>query len=146
ILGHEFMGEVVEVGPEVTNLQVGDRVVVPFPISCGHCFFCEHDLWSLCDNSNTNAYMTEKIYGYGVAGIYGYSHMMGGYAGALAEYVRITLADVVPLNVPDDLSDEQVLFLSDIFPSGYQAAEHCEIQPGQTVAIFGCGPVGPFAL
>ncbi len=146
ILGHEFMGEVVEVGPEVGNLRVGDRVVVPFPISCGHCFFCEHDLWSLCDNSNPKAYMTEKLYGYGVAGIYGYSHMMGGYAGGQAEYVRVPFADVGPLKIPDGLADEQVLFLTDIFPTGYQAAEQCEIQPGQTIAVFGCGPVGQFAI
>ena len=144
--GHIPTIEVVEVGPEVTNLQVGDRVVVPFPISCGHCFFCEHDLWSLCDNSNPKAYMTEKLYGYGVAGIYGYSHMMGGYAGGQAEYVRVPFADVGPLKIPDGLPDEQVLFLTDIFPTGYQAAEQCEIQPGQTVAVFGCGPVGQFAI
>lgn len=146
ILGHEFMGEVVEVGPEVMNLKVGDRIVAPFPISCGRCFFCENEMTSLCDNSNPNAWMTEKLYGYGVAGIYGYSHLMGGYAGGQAEYVRVPFADVDHIKIPDGLSDDQVLFLSDIFPTGYQAAEVCDIKPGQTVAVFGCGPVGQFAI
>lgn len=146
ILGHEFMGEVVEVGPDVDNLRVGERVVIPFPISCGRCFFCEHEQWSLCDNSNPNAWMTEKLYGHGVGGIFGYSHMMGGYAGGQAEYVRVPFADVGHIKIPDGLTDEQVLFLTDIFPTGYQAAEDCEIEPGQTVAVFGCGPVGQFAI
>ncbi len=146
ILGHEFMGEVVEVGSEVMNLKPGDRIVVPFPISCGRCFYCEHELYSLCDNSNPNAWMSEKLYGHAVAGIYGYSHLMGGYAGGQAEYVRVPFADVGHLKVPEELSDEQVLFLTDIFPTGYQAAEDCAIQPGQTIAVFGCGPVGQFAI
>jgi threonine dehydrogenase-like Zn-dependent dehydrogenase len=146
ILGHEFMGEVVAVGPGNHKLKVGDRVVVPFTISCGHCFFCERDLWSCCDNSNPNAWMADKLYGYSPAGLFGYSHMMGGYAGGQAEYVRVPFADVGPLKVPDSLSDEQVLFLSDIFPTGYMAAENCGIRPGDTVAIWGCGPVGQFAI
>jgi threonine dehydrogenase-like Zn-dependent dehydrogenase len=146
ILGHEFMGEVVEVGPGNEKLKIGDRVVVPFTISCGHCFFCERDLWSCCDNSNPNAWMAEKLYGYSPAGLFGYSHMMGGYAGGQAEYVRVPFSDVGPLKVPDSLSDEQVLFLSDIFPTGYMAAENCGIRPGDTVAIWGCGPVGQFAI
>jgi threonine dehydrogenase-like Zn-dependent dehydrogenase len=146
ILGHEFMGEVVDVGSGITKLKVGDRVVVPFTISCGHCFFCEQDLWSLCDNSNPNAWMAEKLYGYSPAGLFGYSHMLGGYAGGQAEYVRVPFADCGPIKVPDHLSDEQVLFLSDIFPTGYMAAENCNITPGDTVAVWGCGPVGQFAI
>ena len=146
ILGHEFMGEVVEVGKGVTNLAVGDRVVVPFTISCGACFFCERQLWSLCDDSNPNAWMAEKMYGYSPSGMFGYSHMMGGYAGGQAEYARVPFADVGPLKVPNGLTDEQVLFLSDIFPTGYMAAENCDIQPGDTVAVWGCGPVGQFAI
>ncbi len=146
ILGHEFMGEVVDVGPGVTKLKVGDRVVVPFTISCGHCFFCEQDLWSLCDNSNPNAWMAEKLYGYSPSGLFGYSHMLGGYAGGQAEYVRVPFADCGPIKVPDHLTDEQVLFLSDIFPTGYMAAENCNITPGDTVAVWGCGPVGQFAI
>jgi threonine dehydrogenase-like Zn-dependent dehydrogenase len=146
ILGHEFMGEVVEVGHENKKLKVGDRVVVPFTISCGHCFFCEQHLWSLCDNSNPNAWMAEKLYGYSPSGLFGYSHMLGGYAGGQAEYVRVPFADVGPIKVPAHLSDEQVLFLSDIFPTGYMAAENCNIKPGDTVAVFGCGPVGQFAI
>jgi threonine dehydrogenase-like Zn-dependent dehydrogenase len=146
ILGHEFMGEVVEVGHENTKLKPGDRVVVPFTISCGRCFFCEQDLWSLCDNSNPNAWMAEKLYGYSPAGLFGYSHMLGGYAGGQAEYVRVPFADVGPIKVPEQLSDEQVLFLSDIFPTGYMAAENCNIRPGDTVAVWGCGPVGQFAI
>jgi len=146
ILGHEFMGEVVEVGPAVQNLKPGDRIVVPFTIACGDCYFCREGLWSLCDNSNPNAWMTEKLYGHAPAGLFGYSHMMGGYAGGQAEYVRVPFADVGPLRVPDELSDEQVLFLSDIFPTGYMAAENCAIQPGDTVAVWGCGPVGQFAI
>ena len=146
ILGHEFMGEVVDVGRENTRLKVGDRVVVPFTISCGHCLFCEQDLWSLCDNSNPNAWMAEKLYGYSPSALFGYSHMLGGYAGGQAEYARVPFADVGPIKVPPHLTDEQVLFLSDIFPTGYMAAENCNIRPGDTVAVFGCGPVGQFAI
>jgi threonine dehydrogenase-like Zn-dependent dehydrogenase len=146
ILGHEFMGEIVELGSEVTNLQIGDRVVVPFTIACGKCFFCEKQLWSLCDNSNPNARMLEKLYGFSPSGLFGYSHMMGGYAGGQAEYVRVPFADVGPIKVPKSLSDEQVLFLSDIFPTGYMAAENCHVQLGDTVAVWGCGPVGQFAI
>ncbi len=146
ILGHEFMGEVMDVGPDNKALTIGDRVVVPFTISCGRCFFCERDLWSLCDNSNPNAWMAEKLYGASPAGLFGYSHMMGGYAGGQAEYVRVPFADVGPLKIPPDLRDEQVLFLSDIFPTGYMAAENCNIAAGDTVAVWGCGPVGQFAI
>jgi threonine dehydrogenase-like Zn-dependent dehydrogenase len=146
ILGHEFMGEVVEVGAGVTNLKPGDRVVVPFTICCGHCYFCKQELWSLCDNSNPNAWMAEEMYGYSPAGLYGYSHLTGGYAGGQAEYVRVPFADVAPFKVPDGLTDEQVLFLTDIFPTGYMAAEQCSIQPGDVVAVWGCGPVGQFAI
>ncbi len=146
ILGHEFMGEVVELGSEVKNLQKGDRVVVPFTISCGNCFFCETKLWSLCDNSNPNAWMIEKLYGHSPSGLFGYSHLFGGYAGGQAEYVRVPFADIGPMKVPDSLSDDQVVFLTDIFPTGYMAAENCNIQPGDTVAIWGCGPVGQFAI
>jgi threonine dehydrogenase-like Zn-dependent dehydrogenase len=146
ILGHEFMGEVVEVGPGVTNLAIGDRVVVPFPIACGGCFFCERQLFSLCENSNPNAPLAEKMWGHSPAGIFGYSHMLGGYAGGQAEYVRVPFADVGPLRVPSTLTDEQVLFLSDILPTGYMAAENCSINPGDTIAVWGCGPVGLFAI
>jgi threonine dehydrogenase-like Zn-dependent dehydrogenase len=146
ILGHEFMGEVVEVGDAVTNLSVGDRVVVPFTISCGNCFFCRRKLWSLCDNSNPNAWMLEKAYGYTGAALFGYSHMYGGYPGGQAEYVRVPFADVGPFRIPEGMSDEQVLFLSDILPTGYMAAENCDIQEGDTVAVWGCGPVGQFAI
>ncbi|HAZ44278.1 MAG TPA: glutathione-dependent formaldehyde dehydrogenase, partial [Cyanobacteria bacterium UBA11371] len=146
ILGHEFMGEVVEVGAQVKNLKVGDRVVVPFTISCGNCFFCNRDLWSLCDNSNPNAWMAEKQMGHSPAGLFGYSHLFGGYAGGQAEYARVPFADVGCLKIPDGLTDEQVLFLTDIFPTGYMAAENCNIKPGDTVAVWGCGPVGQFAI
>ena len=146
ILGHEFMGEVVEVGSWVKNLKKGDRVVVPFTIACGNCFFCKRDLWAACDNSNPNAATAETLYGFSGSGLFGYSHMMGGYAGGQAEYVRVPFADVGPLPIPDELTDEQVLFLSDIFPTGYMAAENCSIQPGDTVAVWGCGPVGQFAI
>jgi len=146
ILGHEFMGEVVEVGREVNNLKIGDRVVVPFPISCGSCFFCQKGLFSLCENTNPNAHIAEKLMGYSPAGIYGYSHMMGGFAGGQAEYARVPFANVGPIKVPDGLSDEQVLFLSDILPTGYMAAENCHIQPGDTVAVWGAGPVGQFSV
>jgi threonine dehydrogenase-like Zn-dependent dehydrogenase len=146
ILGHEFMGEVVEVGSGVGNLKVGDRVVNPFPIACGNCFFCQSGRHSLCENSNPNAWMAEKMWGHSPAGLFGYSHMLGGYAGGQAEYVRVPFADVGPIKVPEHLSDEQVLFLSDIFPTGYMAAENCDIQRGDTVAVWGCGPVGLFAI
>jgi threonine dehydrogenase-like Zn-dependent dehydrogenase len=146
ILGHEFMGEVVEVGREVENLKPGDRVVVPFPIACGSCFSCQHQLYSVCENSNPNAWMAEKLWGYSPSGLFGYSHMLGGFAGGQAEYARVPFADVGPIKVPEELSDEQVLFLSDIFPTGYMAAENCNIQPGDTVAVWGCGPVGQFAI
>jgi threonine dehydrogenase-like Zn-dependent dehydrogenase len=146
VLGHEFMGEVVEVGRENKALRPGDRVVVPFTIACGQCFFCKQQLWSLCDNSNPNAWVAEKMYGYSGSGLFGYSHMYGGYAGGQAEYARVPFADVGPLKVPQSLSDDQVLFLSDIFPTGYMAAENCSIKPGDTVAVWGCGPVGQFAI
>jgi threonine dehydrogenase-like Zn-dependent dehydrogenase len=146
VLGHEFMGEVVETGREVTNLKRGDRVVVPFTIACGHCFFCERQLWSLCDNSNPNAWMVEKLYGASPSGLFGYSHMMGGYAGGQAEYARVPFADVGPIKIPAGLADEQVLFLSDILPTAYQAAEQGDIRPGDTVALWGCGPVGQLTI
>jgi threonine dehydrogenase-like Zn-dependent dehydrogenase len=146
ILGHETMGEVVAVGKEVTKHKVGDRVVIPFTISCGHCFYCEKELWSLCDNSNPNAGMAEKMYGQSPAGLYGYSHLFGGYAGGQAEYLRVPYADSSAFAVSTGLSDEQLLFLSDILPTGYMAAENCNIQPGDTVAVWGCGPVGQFAI
>jgi threonine dehydrogenase-like Zn-dependent dehydrogenase len=146
ILGHEFMGEVVEVGRGVRNLKVGDRVVVPFPIACGSCLMCGAGLFSLCENSNPNAWIAEKLLGHSPAGVYGYSHMLGGFAGGQAEYARVPFADVGPLKVPEGLSDEQVLFLSDIFPTGYMAAEMCDIQRGDVVAVWGAGPVGLFAI
>src|SRR5436190_441306 len=146
ILGHEFMGEVVELGASVKNLQVVDRVVVPFPIACGKCFFCAKQMFSLCENSNPNAVMAEKLWGYSPSGVYGYSHLLGGYAGGQAEYARVPFADIGPIKVPDSLSDEQVLFLSDSLPTGYMAAENCRIQLGDTVAVWGCGPVGQFAI
>jgi threonine dehydrogenase-like Zn-dependent dehydrogenase len=147
ILGHEFMGEVVELGKAVSNLSVGDRVVVPFPIACGACHACERQLFSLCENSNPNAGLAEKMLGHSPAGIYGYSHMLGGYAGGQAEYVRVPFADVGPLTIEDDsLTDEQVLFLSDILPTGYMGADVCGIRPGDVVAVWGAGPVGQFAV
>jgi threonine dehydrogenase-like Zn-dependent dehydrogenase len=146
ILGHEFMGEVVEVGKEVKNLQVGDRVVVPFAIACGRCFYCEKQLWSLCDNTNPDAAKNAKLNGFSGAGLFGYSHLYGGYAGGQAEYARVPFADVGPIKIESGLSDEQVLFLSDIFPTGYMAAENCNIQPDDIVAVWGCGPVGQFAI
>lgn len=146
ILGHEFMGEVVEVGKEVHNLRVGDRVVVPFPIACGHCNQCVAENYSLCENSNPNAALAEKMMGHSPAGIFGYSHLTGGFAGGQAEYARVPFADVGPIKVPADLTDEQVLFLSDILPTGYMGAEMCDIKPGSTVAVWGCGPVGLFAI
>lgn len=145
ILGHEFMGEVVEVGAGVTNLQKGDRVVVPFPIACGRCHYCRRQEFAHCDNSNPNAWMAEKMFGYPPAGIFGYSHLMGGYAGGQAEYVRVPYADVGPIKVPDSLSDEQVLFLSDVLPTGWQAAVNCDLERGDVVAIWGAGPVGLLA-
>ena len=148
ILGHEFMGEVVEVGRGVPaeKLKSGDRVIVPFTIACGGCFFCKRQLWSCCDNSNPNAFVAEKLMGYSPSGLFGYSHMTGGYAGGQAEYVRVPFADVGPFKVPGDLSDDQVVFLTDIYPTGYMAAEQCNIQPGDTIAVWGCGPVGQFAI
>ena len=147
ILGHEFMGEVVEVAPgAASKLSVGDRVVVPFPIACGACLMCERELYSLCENTNPNAAMAEKTFGFPTAGIFGYSHLTGGYAGGQAEYVRVPFADVGPLKIESDLTDEQVLFLSDILPTGYMGAELCDIEPGDIVAVWGAGPVGLFAL
>ena len=147
IIGHEFMGEVVEKGRGVTNLEVGDRVVVPFPISCGNCWACRHELYSVCENSNPNAGIAEKMFGHSTCGIFGYSHITGGYAGGQAEYARVPYADVGPIKIEDDdLTDEQVLFLSDIFPTGYMGADFCDIQGGEVIAVFGAGPVGQFAI
>ncbi len=146
ILGHEFMGEVVEVGKEVTNLKKGDRVVVPFTIACGDCFFCKKEIWSGCDNSNPKPATTQELYGYTPSALFGYTHMLGGFAGGQAEYVRVPYADVGPIKVPDHLDDEKVIFLSDIYPTGYQGAENCDIQEGDTIAVWGCGPVGQFAI
>jgi threonine dehydrogenase-like Zn-dependent dehydrogenase len=146
VLGHEFMGEVVEVGREVKKLKVGDRVVVPFPIACGHCWHCEHEQFSLCENSNPNAWMAEKLMGHAPAGIFGYSHLTGGYAGGQAEYARVPFADVGPIKIENGFTDEQVLFLSDIYPTGYMGAEMCDIRPGDVIAVWGCGPVGLFAM
>ena len=146
ILGHEFMGEVVECGPDVHKIKTGDRVVVGFPISCGSCFFCEKQLFSLCENSNPNAPIAQKLLGHSPAGLFGYTHMLGGFAGGQAQYVRVPFADIGTIKIPDGIPDEKVLFLSDIFPTGYMAAENCNIQPGDTVAVWGCGPVGQFAI
>ena len=146
IMGHEFMGEVVEVGKNVKNLKAGDRVVVPFPIACGHCEPCQQGLTSLCQNSNPNAYVAEKMLGHSACGIFGYSHLTGGYAGGQAEYARVPFADFGPLKVPDELTDDQVLVLTDILPTGYMGADMCGIKPGDTVAVWGCGPVGQFAI
>ncbi len=145
ILGHEFMGIVEEVGSEVKNLKRGDRVVVPFTIACGNCFFCSKDLWSLCDNTNPNAHVCEKFYGYSGSALFGYSHIYGGYAGGQAQYVRVPFADVGPIKIESGIEDEKVLFLSDIYPTGYQGAENANITPGDNVAIWGAGPVGLFA-
>jgi threonine dehydrogenase-like Zn-dependent dehydrogenase len=146
VLGHEFMGIVEEIGKDVTNLRRGDRVVVPFTIACGNCLFCKKKIWSACDNSNPNAPLMEAAYGYSGSGLFGYSHMMGGYAGGQAQFARVPFANVGPLKIESDLPDEKVLFLSDIFPTGYMAAENAQIQPGDTVAVWGCGPVGQFAI
>ena len=146
VLGHEFMGEVVEVGPDVERLKVGDRVVVPFPIACGECNACANDLWSLCENTNPNARLAEKMFGFPTAGIFGYSHLTGGFAGGQAEYARVPFADVGPIKIENGFTDEQVLFLSDIFPTGYMGAELCDIKPGDVIAVWGCGPVGQFAI
>jgi len=146
ILGHEFMGEVVEIGAEVKNLKIGDRVVVPFIIACGQCSYCLQELYAFCEYSNPNAEIARKLLGMSPAGIFGYSHLLGGYSGGQAEYVRVPYADVGPLKIPAGVPDEQVLFLSDILPTGYMAAENCNIQRGDTVAIWGCGPVGQFAI
>jgi len=146
VLGHEFMGEVVEVGPDVKNLKVGDRVIVPFPISCGQCYYCQQGWFSMCENSNPNAWEQELVWGHGTGGVYGYSHMLGGYAGGQAEYARVPFADVNPLKIPAGVPDEKVLFLTDAFPTGYFAADNCDIKPGDTIAIWGCGPIGQFAI
>src|SRR5689334_17559874 len=146
ILGHEFMGEVMEVGREVKNLKVGQKVVVPFCIACGQCWFGQNELYSLCENSNPNAWMAEKLFGHSPAGLFGYSHLTGGYAGGQAEYARVPFADVGPIKIENGLTDEQVLFLSDIFPTAYMGAEMCDIKPGDTIAVWGCGPVGLLAI
>jgi threonine dehydrogenase-like Zn-dependent dehydrogenase len=146
IMGHEFMGEVVEVGRQVKKVKVGDRVVVPFPIACGACGMCNAQVYACCENSNPNAWMAEKLWGHSPAGVFGYSHLLGGFAGGQAEYARVPFADVGPLKVPNGLTDEQVLFLSDILPTGYMGAEMCDIKPGQVVAVWGAGPVGQFAV
>jgi threonine dehydrogenase-like Zn-dependent dehydrogenase len=146
ILGHEFMGEVVDVGPSVSKLKVGDRVVVPFPIACGECDQCRRENYSLCENSNPNRYLAEKLFGHATAGIFGYSHLTGGYAGGQAEYARVPFADVGPFKIEDELADEQVLFLSDIFPTGFMGAEYAEPAPDKVIAVLGAGPVGPFAI
>jgi threonine dehydrogenase-like Zn-dependent dehydrogenase len=146
ILGHEFMGEVVETGSEVRSLAVGDRVVVPFPIACGACWSCSHELYSLCENSNPNATMAEKLWGHSTAGMYGYSHLTGGYPGGQAELARVPWADVNPFKVPEGMADEQVLFLSDILPTGWMGAEMCDLKGGEVVAVWGAGPVGQLAI
>jgi threonine dehydrogenase-like Zn-dependent dehydrogenase len=146
VLGHEFMGEVVEVGRGLRTLSVGDRVVVPFPISCGSCAQCRRGLFSVCENSNPNAWMAEKLWGYSPAGIFGYSHMLGGFPGGQAEYARVPFADVGPIKIPADMPDEKVLFLSDILPTGYMGAEMCDIRKGDVIAVWGAGPVGQFAM
>src|SRR5690242_4156738 len=146
ILGHEFMGEVVEVGRGVKKLKAGDRVVVPFPIACGVCAACKAELYSVCENSNPNKWMAEKMWGHSPAGIFGYSHLTGGFAGGQAEFARVPFADVGPIKIENGFTDEQVLFLSDIFPTGYMGAEMCDIKPGDTIAVWGAGPVGQFAI
>jgi threonine dehydrogenase-like Zn-dependent dehydrogenase len=146
ILGHEFMGEVVETGKAVSSLKQGDKVVVPFTIACGNCFFCQHEMFSVCDNSNPNPEGQETLYGFAGSGLFGFSHLMGGFAGGQAQYARVPFADVGPIKIENGLTDEQVLFLSDIFPTGYMGAEMCDIKPGDTIAVWGCGPVGQFAI
>ena len=146
VVGHETMGEVVEVGPECGNLKVGDRVVIPFTISCGDCFFCQRGWYSACERSNPDAEKASKLWGHSPAGLFGYSHLLGGYAGGQAEYLRVPFADAGALKVPDGMTDDQALFLSDIFPTGYMAADFCNIRGGETIAIWGCGPVGQFAI
>ena len=146
ILGHEFMGEVVEVGRDNKKLKVGDRVVVPFTISCGECEQCRRGNYSVCERSNRNKAMADKAFGHSTAGLFGYSHLTGGYAGGQAEYVRVPFADVSPVIIPNGLTDEQVLFLGDIFPTGWQAVVQCDVQPTDTVAIWGAGPVGQFCV
>lgn len=146
VLGHEFMGEVVDVGSGNPRLHSGDRVLVPFCMACGECFFCKRKLFSCCDNSNPNAEAARKVMGQSPAGMFGYSHLLGGFAGGQAEYVRVPFSDVGALKIPEGMSDERVLFLTDIFPTGYMAAENAEIEPGDTVAVWGCGPVGQFAI
>jgi threonine dehydrogenase-like Zn-dependent dehydrogenase len=145
ILGHEFMGEVVDKGKAVNNLEVGDRVVVPFPIACGACWACKQELYSLCENTNPNARLAEKMFGFPTAGIFGYSHLTGGFAGGQAEYARVPFADVGPIKIENGISDEAVLFLSDVFPTGYMGAEMCDISGGEVIAVWGAGPVGQFA-
>jgi threonine dehydrogenase-like Zn-dependent dehydrogenase len=146
IFGHEFMGEVVETGKEVKKVKKGNRVVVAFPIACGRCYQCGRQMYSICENSNPNAWMAQKLMGHSPSGIFGYSHMLGGFAGGQAEYARVPFADVGTIEVPDGMPDEQVLFLSDIFPTGYMGAEMCDIKPGDVIAVWGCGPVGMFAM
>lgn len=146
IIGHETMGDVIEVGSENTKLKIGDRVVVPFTISCGDCFFCQRGFYSGCERTNPDAKKAEKLWGHSPGGLFGYSHLLGGYSGGQAEYLRVPFADVGPIKIPAELSDEQALFLSDIFPTGFMAADNCNIQPGDTIAVWGCGPVGQFAI
>ncbi len=146
IMGHEFMGIVIETGKAVKNLKVGDRVITAFAIACGECYYCKHGLFSLCDNTNPNAGAAEEMYGFSGAGMFGYSHLFGGYAGGQAEYVRVPFADVGCFKIPDEITDDQAVFLTDIFPTGYMAAENCNIQSGEIVAIWGCGPVAQFAI
>lgn len=146
IMGHETMGEVVEIGPNVKKLKVGDRIVIPFDIGCGKCHHCQAEEYSACDNSNPNAVMADKLYGHSGAGLFGYSHLYGGYAGGQAEYIRVPYADTNSLVIPAGIDDEKVLFLSDIFPTGYMAAENCNLKRGDTVAVWGCGPVGQMAI
>jgi threonine dehydrogenase-like Zn-dependent dehydrogenase len=146
ILGHEFMGEVVEVGTGNKKLKVGDRVVVPFTICCGECWFCQNGYWSCCERSNRTADKAKAMFGHQTGGLFGYSHLTGGYPGGQAEYVRVPFADVAPAKVPSGIPDDQLLFLTDIFPTGWQAAEYANIKPGDTVAVFGCGPVGQFTI
>lgn len=145
VLGHEFMGEVVEIGRDVKNLKIGDRVIVPFPIACGKCFYCDQEWFSQCENTNPNGWMQEAMWGHATGGVYGYSHLLGAYAGGQAEYARVPFADVNPLKVPKDIADEKVLFLTDAFPTGFFAADNCDIKPGDTIAIWGAGPIGQFA-